>query len=188
VCASQLRWGLASYESAGCLSQGTVILAQQNQQLQQSQHASTAWATQRGQGGLNSQARIGSGLSTQAGLGGGLNAQAGYNSGFNAQAGLSGGLDAQAGYSSGFNTQAGYSSTQTSYSSVQEVATSTHSSFGTSGFIGTTLFTTDIPRFIPNMMPTAPAPAPVAVAEEGLKRKLAYAFFIVKLCYTPDRP
>ena len=28
VCASQLRWGLTSYELAGCLNQGTVILAQ----------------------------------------------------------------------------------------------------------------------------------------------------------------
>ena len=104
VCASQLRWGLASYESAGCLNQGTVILAQQNQQ---SQHGTAVWAAQRGQGGLNSQARIGSGLNTQAG------------------------------YSGGY-------STQTSYSGVQEVTTSTHSSFATSGFIGTTLFTTDI--------------------------------------------
>jgi len=144
VCASQLRWGLASYESAGCLNQGTVILAQQNQQ---SQHGTAVWAAQRGQGGLNSQARIGSGLNTQAG------------------------------YSGGY-------STQTSYSGVQEVTTSTHSSFATSGFIGTTLFTTDIPRFIPNMMPTAPAPMTVAVAEEGLKKKLAYAFFIVKPVFT----
>jgi hypothetical protein len=41
VCASQLRWGLASYESVGYLSQGTVILAQQNQLLLQSQQGST---------------------------------------------------------------------------------------------------------------------------------------------------
>ncbi|KAJ8595014.1 hypothetical protein M405DRAFT_929826 [Rhizopogon salebrosus TDB-379] len=40
VCASQLRWGLASYESVGYLSQGTVILAQQNQLLLQSQQGS----------------------------------------------------------------------------------------------------------------------------------------------------
>jgi hypothetical protein len=35
VCASQLRWGLASFESGECLSQGTVLLAQQYQHLSQ---------------------------------------------------------------------------------------------------------------------------------------------------------
>ncbi|OAX33491.1 hypothetical protein K503DRAFT_804324 [Rhizopogon vinicolor AM-OR11-026] len=48
VCASQLRWGLPSFESAGSLSQGTVILAQQNQQLAQSQQGSAAWNSQAG--------------------------------------------------------------------------------------------------------------------------------------------
>src|SRR5882757_5884603 len=48
VCASQLRWGLSSFESAGSLSQGTVILAQQNQQLAQSQQGSAAWNSQAG--------------------------------------------------------------------------------------------------------------------------------------------
>ncbi|KAG0696466.1 hypothetical protein DFH29DRAFT_197735 [Suillus ampliporus] len=48
VCASQLRWGLASYESVGSLNQGTVILAQQNQQLLQSQHGSAAWTSRAG--------------------------------------------------------------------------------------------------------------------------------------------
>ncbi|KAG2143472.1 uncharacterized protein EDB93DRAFT_1088379 [Suillus bovinus] len=47
VCASQLRWGLATYESVGSLSQGTVVLAQQNQQLQ-SQRGSAAWTAQTG--------------------------------------------------------------------------------------------------------------------------------------------
>lgn len=48
VCASQLRWGLATYESGGSLSQGTVILAQQNQQLSQSQRGSATWTGQAG--------------------------------------------------------------------------------------------------------------------------------------------
>jgi hypothetical protein len=38
VCASQLRWGLTSSEPVGSLSPGTLILAQQNQQLLQFQH------------------------------------------------------------------------------------------------------------------------------------------------------
>ncbi|KAG2143864.1 hypothetical protein BD769DRAFT_1347846, partial [Suillus cothurnatus] len=33
VCASELRWGLATYDPVGSLSQGSVILAQQNQQV-----------------------------------------------------------------------------------------------------------------------------------------------------------
>ncbi|KAJ8595016.1 hypothetical protein M405DRAFT_878461 [Rhizopogon salebrosus TDB-379] len=48
VCASQLRWGLPSFESVGSLTQGTVILAQQNQQQLQSQHGSAAWNAQAG--------------------------------------------------------------------------------------------------------------------------------------------
>ncbi|KAG1720399.1 hypothetical protein EDB19DRAFT_1835999 [Suillus lakei] len=75
VCASQLRWGLATYESVGSLSQGTVILAQQNQQLLQSQRGSAAWTTQAG------------GFTQHGGTPGGFVAQPGPPAGFVAHTG-----------------------------------------------------------------------------------------------------
>ncbi|KAG2338971.1 hypothetical protein BDR05DRAFT_992290 [Suillus weaverae] len=75
VCASQLRWGLATYESVGSLSQGTVILAQQNQQLLQSQRGSAAWTSQTG------------GFAHHGGMPGGFVAQPGLPAGFVAHSG-----------------------------------------------------------------------------------------------------
>lgn len=74
VCASQLRWGLATYESVGSLSQGTVILAQQNQQ-HQSQRGSAAWTAQAG------------GFTQHGGTPGGFVAQPGAPAGFVAHTG-----------------------------------------------------------------------------------------------------
>lgn len=75
VCASQIRWGLATYESVGSLSQGTVVLAQQNQQLLQSQRGPAAWNAQAG------------GFAQQRGMPGGFVAQPGPPPGFVAQTG-----------------------------------------------------------------------------------------------------
>lgn len=125
VCASQLRWGLATYESVGSLSQGTVVLAQQNQQLQ-SQRGSAAWTAQTG------------GFSQRGGIQGGYVAQPGLPSGFVAQSGP------QAGF-----VATGYTNTR-EVSSVRETR-STYSSRETSSVVETTLRVDDIPRFIPNL-------------------------------------
>lgn len=75
VCASQLRWGLTTYEPVGPLNQGTVILAQHNQELLQSQRGSAAWTSQAGgfqHGGMPG------GFVAQPGLPAGFVAQTGY--------------------------------------------------------------------------------------------------------------
>jgi len=75
VCASELRWGLATYDPVGSLSQGSVILAQQNQQVLQSQRGSAAWTAQTG------------GFAQQRGMPGGFVPQPGSPAGFGAHSG-----------------------------------------------------------------------------------------------------
>lgn len=127
MCASQLRWGLATYESVGSLSQGTVILAQQNQQLLQSQRGSAAWTAQAG------------GFAQHGGMPGGFVAQPGPPAGFVPNTGYT-------------NTREA-----TGYTNVREATgvretRSTYNSRETSSLVKTTLCVADIPRFIPNLV------------------------------------
>ncbi|KAG1853857.1 hypothetical protein C8R48DRAFT_777014 [Suillus tomentosus] len=177
VCASQVRWGLASYDSAGSLSQGTVVLAQQNQQLQ-SQRGSTAWSTQAGgfsqhggsPGGFVAPSGSPAGYAAPSGSPAGYAAPFGSPAGYAAPSGSPGGYAAPSGSPGGYaalsgspasyappsGSPAGYAA-HTGYSNVREVSSvretrSAYSSRENSSLvIETTLRVDDIPRFIPNL-------------------------------------